>query len=366
MKNSRFYLFLIFSFFLLQVSPAIGQLADQLNNSRPPQIINKPEAIPWSYAKMPVSDSRQGGDDIESALLVLSLPFADSGTTCGYNLDNVEACPHESLGPDVVYTFTPASDMVVTMDMCGSGYDTIVWIWDEQLNLIACNDDYYGNNNDPCGNYVSKIEQASLLQGMTYFFFVAGYAGCGEYQMTISEYEPCVLDCAGGVEGEPALHDGYVDEYNSGCSIPGAPFQALSGDQNGNLEFCGRSGWFLGVDGEEARDTDWFLITIGSTGVVEWMLEAEEMTRGMLLGPQDCSQVSSLSYFTANSCTQPVMTLLGSPGDILWLWVGAGSFLPPTGFDGHEYNYICTFTGLDSGTVALEKLPWCEIKSRYR
>jgi len=364
MKFGFFLLFLTFSIFLLGISTAVCQLDGRLENSHPTKRIEKPRAVPWCGPEAPASNLRQGGDDIDTAFLIPSLPFVDSGTTCGYNYDNAEICPYFSQGPDVVYTFTPGSDMVITVDMCGSSYDTFIWVWDDQMWQIACNDDYYYGI-DPCGTNVSKIEQAHLQQGVTYYIFVAGYAGCGDYQMTISEYEPCVLDCAGVIEGEPALHDGYVDDFNSGCLMPSSPFQSLEGDQNGDLVFCGKSGWYEGVGGEDSVDTDWFFITIGSTGVVEWILEAEEITKGFLIGPQDCSEFSILESNIANICTQPSLILEGSPGGVLWLAVTPYSNLPP-GFVGHEYNYICTFTGLASGTVATEALPWGQVKSLYR
>ncbi len=352
--------------FLLCGSATLGGTDFLLGSSHSSLLVEKPRTVPWSDSQDPVSNPRQGGEDMDTAFPIPSLPYAVSGTTCGYNVNFSEECGSWSGGPDVVYSFIPGSDMVITVDMCGSSYDTFIWIYDDQFNMIACNDDFYFNG-DTCGTYVSKIEQAALQQGMTYYIFVAGYSSCGGYQMTVTEYEPCVLDCAGFFEGEPTLHDGYVDEYNSGCLMPNYPFQSLSGELSGELEFCGKGGWYLDSGGNITPDFDWLIVTVGSTGVVEWTLEAEQVTAGFLLQAGDCDNfIPPLDSFVVLPCSQPSITMQGVPGEVLWLVVRASENSPPTGFVGHEYNYICTFTGLDQGSVATENLPWGGIKSRYR
>ena len=64
---------------------------------------------------------------------------------------------------------------------------------------------------------------------------VDGYGGdCGDYVINIETFEPCVVDCPAGaeLEGEPALVDGYADEFNGGCNSPefGNPFSAITGE----------------------------------------------------------------------------------------------------------------------------------------
>ena len=68
------------------------------------------------------------------------------------------------------------------------------------------------------------------------------------------------------VEGEPDNGPGYVDEYNGGCNAPNGQFQPLTGDEYGNLNFCGVSGW----NGSGTRDTDWYLVTFGDQGTITW------------------------------------------------------------------------------------------------
>ncbi len=178
----------------------------------------------------------------------------------------------------------------------------------------------------------------------------------------------CPLECNGIAEGEPALMDEYEDEYNSGCGYHGSGdgFQYLEGDQVGELVFCGKSGWYQTM-GAESRDTDWFILEIGPTGQVVWTLEAERETYGILLGPQECDIVSVLDQMIAYTCNgYETMTISGEPGDVIWIWVAPTEYSAPFGFDGFEYNYISSFSGLGSATVATDNISFGAIKSLYR
>ena len=116
-------------------------------------------------------DGRQGGETMADAFPIPSLPFQDTGNTSD-NLDDYDAvCPHTgSVAPDVVYALPEASeDIWVRVDMCGSGYDTKIYILNADGEVIACNDDAYFSG-DPCGTYVSMIELAQLPGGATIFW----------------------------------------------------------------------------------------------------------------------------------------------------------------------------------------------------
>src|SRR5512143_165668 len=51
------------------------------------------------------SNPRTGGDTIETATVIPSLPYADSGATCGY-VQNYSDCVYNAGAPDVVYAYT--------------------------------------------------------------------------------------------------------------------------------------------------------------------------------------------------------------------------------------------------------------------
>ncbi len=175
------------------------------------------------------------------------------------------------------------------IDLCGSSYDTKLYVYDADLNLVACNDDaYFGS---PCGVYVSALENVALQEGTTYFIVIDGYGSAhGEYLLSVEEFVPCVLEWpAGGfAEGEPPLVDDYVDTWNGGCNTPpGYPFQELMGDAAGNLILCGVSGWYM-FNGNNYRDTDWFHIYAGPSGAVEITADAEQPTYFLEFAPHDC------------------------------------------------------------------------------
>ena len=318
-------------------------------------------------------DGREGGEDMDTAFTITALPFNDIGNTSD-NIDDfdVECNYTGSTSPDVFYSYTPNSGYaeMVSVDLCGSGYDTKTYILDADYNVIACNDDYYDEGDD-CGDWVSYIEYVPLYGGVEYFIVVDGYGGdSGDYTLNVNyyiPYEPCDLTCEGIPEGEPALGPDYEDVFNSGCSnaAPGNSFQDLAGNSIGELVFCGTSGWYE-YTGSTVRDTDWFTAIIGESGTLEWTLDAEEETYGFLLGPQDCSEVGPIETMSAGPCSPATMTIQGSPGEIVWLWVGPTEFEAPEGFGGFEYNYIGTFTGLNSGTVSTDQVSFDAIKSLYR
>ncbi|MCP4292319.1 MAG: hypothetical protein GY780_10870 [bacterium] len=315
-----------------------------------------------------IADARQGGEDIASAIVIESLPFVDTGNTSD-NIDDYDfQCPYgPSSSPDVVYSYTPSADQAISVDLCGSGYDTKTFIFDSSLNMIACNDDFYSD--EICGQYVSFIDLAYLNSGETYYIIIDGYGGdSGDYQVEILDAFICDL-ChieAPDDEGEPELVDGYIDSFNNGCGGNSGNFSILTGSGTGELEFGGDSGWYVSSDGTDSRDTDWFLATIGPEGIIEWTMDAEVETYGFLLGPNDCNDVAVLGSILSGPCIPQTLTIQGTPGDIVWLWIGPVDFTGPPGFSGHEYNYICNFTGLWNETVSTEKVSLERVKSLYR
>jgi hypothetical protein len=313
---------------------------------------------------------RDGGDDMASAAMITALPFNDTGSTGGSSDAFDAVCPYSgSTSPDKWYSFTPAADTGVSVDLCGSSYDTKTYIVDGSYNIIACNDDFYFDAT--CGTYVSFIEAASLTGGMTYYIVVDGYGGdFGDYIISVNEVippEPCVLECDGVAEGEPTLNDGYVDNYNGGCNTPPAnPFQDLVADQYGNLLLCGVSGWYTSAEGGASRDTDWFTVTFGAAGTITWEMDAEVESYFFLLAPQDCGTVAVAEQVLAGPCAPGVLVLSGAPGSVAWIWAGPSDFAPPVGFVGNEYAYTCNFSGMQEGPIATEPTSFDSIKSMYR
>jgi hypothetical protein len=309
-------------------------------------VMNYPENIPNPDVL------RQGGDTILSAVAI-TIGDLLNGTTSGYVNDYDEICPYSgSTSPDVVYTFTPSVSTGITVDMFGSAYDTKIYIYDQSLNLVACNDDFYSD-------YTSRLENVGVIAGVQYFLIIDGYGGAaGTYSGYTQEFTPCDLTCPAGaeLEGEPALVDGYADAWNGGCNSPefGNPFQPIT---SGN--FCGKSGYYLNASGGASRDTDWFTIVVPSGGVLEVTGDAEEATYMFELGPQDCGTVAVVQNVPIGPCTDATMTIVQAAGSTVWFWVGPQTFW---GGETYEYDYVLT---LNIGTTPVENHSWTGVKSLF-
>ena len=294
---------------------------------------------------------RQGGDTIADAVpLALPVPGI-TGTTAGYTDDYDEVCPYSgSTAPDVVYSLQPATDVAVDIDLLGSQYDTKVYVYDEALALVACNDDFYPD-------YVSRIENLALQGGVTYYVVVDGYGGeAGPYVLAIGwPVPPCILDCdSSQTEGEPPLVHGYQDAHNGGCNSPefGSPFQPYLYQL-----FCGTSGWYVSADGTPSRDTDWFEVQVGPNHEVELFVDAEQPTYVFELAPRDCGEVAVVQSLEVGPCNEGVLTIPAEPGSVVWVWIG------PTTFEGpvDEYGY----TLFRYWWTATEHHTWSAVKAMF-
>jgi len=125
---------------------------------------NRAPAKPHREVQPNVPIGRQAGDTIASALLISALPFSDVGTTSGFSNDYDATCPYGGgTAPDVVYVIAPDTTIYVDIDLCGSAYDTKLYIFDTDLNIVACNDDYYYDSE--CGILVSRLVQVAMMAG---------------------------------------------------------------------------------------------------------------------------------------------------------------------------------------------------------
>ncbi len=232
--------------------------------------------------------TKQGGDDISTATVIPGMPYYDEGTTVGYTNDYDEVCPYTgSTAPDVVYEFTPGADMVVTIDLCASGYDTKVYVYENSEtpgSPFACND-------DGCPGYRSLIEDLTIFGGNTYYIVVDGYGGeAGDYVLDMYEYEPPPpFECPPGASIEP---EDCGDDTNGGCNMTVPQFTTIAcGDT-----VCGYS-WASG----STRDTDWYQLTLYQTTTVTLRGQANFPFILGFVDTSDCSMASALDpYVTGN------------------------------------------------------------------
>jgi hypothetical protein len=200
-------------------------LADRLQALKQEQLplTEELEALIRGTGDPGLRDSRQGGEDFSQATVIESLPFGDSGTTAGASNDYSPGCGFSS-APDLVYRYTPDQDITIDVDLCGSGYDTILSVFaNDNTTLVGCND-------DACGGQ-SRLEFLELSAGDTYYFLVDGYGSAsGAYQLAVVENllpSPCeVFD-------------------SLATSVDALPF-AFQGNTAGSPNIWGSSGTELG------------------------------------------------------------------------------------------------------------------------
>ena len=129
---------------------------------------------------VPTPGGRVGGETIETATVIASLPYNDADNSCMYADHYDEACPYTgSMAGDAVYAYTPMCDGLVNITLCnGSDYDTKLFVYQDMHtpgNPYACND-------DECPGYVSELMNLQLALGHTYYIVVDGWSSsCGNY-----------------------------------------------------------------------------------------------------------------------------------------------------------------------------------------
>jgi hypothetical protein len=324
-----------------------------------------PAKVPGTTPADVPNPIRQGGDTIATATVITSLPYSDTGTTTGFWNDYSSSCYTDG-APDVVYRLTvPSTWNAMRVSLCGSSYDTGLQILDASLAEIGCNDDYCGLQ--------SELEYVIVSPGQVVYIVVDGFGpASGPYQLEVTWPPiPCFLSCpdAGSPEGEPPLHDQYVDDWNSGCGGQTYPFQHIAGAlpgsdlPAGSAAFCGVSGWYL-FDGANLRDTDWFTLTRASASVpITITADAEYATYFFELGPLDCNDVDVVQIASAGPCTPTSLSLAGPAGPV-WFWVGPTTFYSPDGTV--MYDYVVWLSGLDPEVIATEPTTWGGVKALYR
>jgi hypothetical protein len=207
----------------------------------------------------------QGGEDCTTATVIPALPFNDNGTTSGFGNDYDEVCPFTgSTSPDVVYSFAPAASTSIDIDLCASGYDTKVYVYENTCvggSLIACNDDACGID-----GFRSQLLNVPLTGGNTYYIVVDGFGGdSGPYEMAVDLVRgACCLPAVGCerlTEADCAAQGGMYQGDGIGCDpepcTDGACcFPDDSCDEITELE-CGQTGGvFFAGPGTSCADLD--------------------------------------------------------------------------------------------------------------
>lgn len=313
---------------------------------------------------LPPSGQRVGGDTVADAVPITVLPFTDAGNTCGAADDYDDACYQAAAAADVVYAFTPAVDVLVDISLCGSNYDTKVFVLDRELAPIACADDTYWQTEGDCAVWTAGLEWLQLLGGELYYIVVDGWGNsCGDYQLSVVESAACEIPCPAGayLENEPPMQDQY-DQFNAGCYSDWAdpspyiipvPYPEFT-------RVCGENGYYDIPDGM-GYDHDWWTIVIGEAGMVEVTVTARRSTwlAEIDLPDNDCDLAAFAQEITCRPCESAVMVMTGEPGDVKVFWVHTHYNEYPNG--GYPY-----YLEVDGGVVATRGMSWSGVKALYR
>jgi hypothetical protein len=308
---------------------------------------------------VPPEGTLQGGDTIETAVVIPSVPHFATGTTAGFTDDYDEACPYTgSISPDVVYAWTASMTGYVEISTCESAYDTKIYVYETEWTPgapLACNDDSQDCTGLP---YRSWIHLMPVIAGSTYYIVVDGYGGdYGEYQLTIDWItgpEPCDVVCPSGAfdENEPDCYDGYVDETNSGCGWPYV-FQY----PGVNTYICGASG---NHSDNTVRDMDWFEIVLDEPKTIEYCICADFLARiWIFTAPDDCYDYYMFDTEAAEPGLRACMEHELEAGTWYFIVSTDGWINVPCGSE-----YVASI--FEEGYSPVDAVSWGVVKARYR
>ena len=287
----------------------------------------------------------QDGDNCASPLEISALPFVDVGDTNYFANDYALTCvfgePADSHARDVVYRYTPRQDELVTISLCGSGFDTELYVFEDscpgESDPIACSDDdCFGANGR---SFDSHLDSVALSAGVTYYIVIDGFVNeRGMYLLSMSS--SFCADCPDGAtqEGEPNCglgDDGLPNDFiNGGCNSAEPVFSPIADSET----VCGVT---ASNPDTGARDTDWYEFEITETRIVTWVVTAEFRTLIGIVdngGIADCTDVTCFVTSTETApCQDNYVSALLGPGT--W-WAYVAPFFQDEG--DCEFSYTAT------------------------
>lgn len=142
--------------------------------------------------------ANQGTNDVCTNAFALN-DGVTTGTTTGATPDGTASCGTSNSSPDVWYVYTATCNGQLTIDSCGSGFDTVVSVHADGCPGTAatelangCSDNCAGT---PCGGTASCVT-VTVTNGTRYLVRVAGKNGAsGAFTLNVST--ACVSECPG-------------------------------------------------------------------------------------------------------------------------------------------------------------------------
>ncbi|MFZ4576253.1 MAG: hypothetical protein ACOYN0_17855, partial [Phycisphaerales bacterium] len=158
-------------------------------------------------------------DQCDGAQQIQIGPNLDLGTNCCSVSDGVSSCGGAK---DVFFKFTPHCGGPVTVNTCGSGFDTILSVYEDcpagTEYQVACNDDALSG---PCFGTTQSQVTFTPRPCVTYYVRVAGATAqdCGNVAVTVSQPTPVPANdlCANAL----TIPTGTIPFTNCGASTDG-------------------------------------------------------------------------------------------------------------------------------------------------
>lgn len=101
--------------------------------------------------------------------------------------------------------------------------------------------------------------------------------------------------------------------------------------------FCGVAGWTGGLNWH--KNFDYLAATVPAGGELVVAIEAEIHTIVFQHFPANCIDGETVQGTSCDSCGDSQMTIVGEPGEEVWIVVAPYVYQPPGWFDGNEYRY---------------------------
>lgn len=126
----------------------------------------------------PKPGATAAANDTPDGAVALSLGKVVNDQTRNTAIDpelQVDACPQEDdrFGHTLWYSFTGPGGPV-TIDTAGSDFDTVIAVYDDELTLLACNDDI---EFEPIGGTLQAALTIDTVEGETYLIQAGGFDG---------------------------------------------------------------------------------------------------------------------------------------------------------------------------------------------
>lgn len=188
-----------------------------------------PVLLQGRNAAAPCLDPGVANDEASRAFVICG--GVHTGNTSGATSDGSSTCGDSNDSPDVWYSYRPNASGLVTMQTCGSSFDTVLSVHDDYpgtvANQVAC-------DNNSCGGSNSSSVVFLADAGQTYWVRIAGHSGAaGAYQLSVL-----------GPVCNPPVNDDCAHAQNI---CPGEYQGTTSGATNDGECFTGDTGpdvWF--------------------------------------------------------------------------------------------------------------------------